>query len=59
MRVNAEWIVASFPTRSLGGRNVGMEKHYSEWMEAHVPENRAIAARLTSENELFYVLKRK
>lgn len=59
MRVNAEWIVASFPTRSLGGRNVGMEKHYSEWMEAHVPENRAIAARLTGENELFYVLKRK
>ena len=43
----------------LGGRNVGMEKHYSEWMEAHVPENRAIAARLTGENELFYVLKRK
>ncbi len=59
MRVNAEWIVASFPTRSLGGHNVGMEKHYSEWMEAHVPGNRAIAARLTSENELFYVLKRK
>ncbi len=58
-RVQAEWIVASFPTRSLGGRNVGMEKHYSEWMEAHVPENRAIAARLTDENELFYVLKRK
>lgn len=57
--LNAEWVIASFPTRSLGGRNVGMEKHYSEWMEAHVPQNRAIAARIESENELYFVLNRK
>ena len=58
-RLNAESIVVSFPTRSLGGRDVGMEKHYSEWMEKHIPENRGVAAHFTEGNELFYILKRK
>ena len=57
--VNARYIVASFPTRTLGGRNVGMEENYSAWMEAHLPEDRAIAARFTTENELFYILEEK
>lgn len=56
-RVNAAHIVVSFPTRTLGGRNVGMEENYSAWMEAHLPENREIAARFVNENELFYILK--
>ncbi len=55
--VNAKYLVASFPTRTMGGRNVGMEAHYSEWMEAHLPENRAAAARFATENELFYILE--
>nr|AMP53160.1 ArmA_Rmt [uncultured bacterium] len=56
-RINAEYIVVSFPTRTLGGRNVGMEKNYSEWMEAHLPENRTVAARFTTDNELYYILR--
>ena len=56
-RVDAEYLVISFPTRTLGGRNVGMERNYSEWMEARVPFNRAIVHRFTDENELFYILK--
>ncbi len=56
-RVNAENIVVSFPTRSLSGHNVGMEQHYSEWMEKHIPDNRSVAVRFTEENELFYILK--
>ena len=56
-QIDAEYLVVSFPTRTLGGRNVGMEKNYSAWMEAHVPGNRAIADRFTDENELFYILK--
>ena len=55
--VNAKHIVASFPTRTLGGRNVGMEENYSAWMESHMPENREIAARFVTDNELFYILK--
>lgn len=57
--VNAGYIVVSFPTRTLGGRNVGMEDNYSAWMESHMPENREIEARFTTENELFYILKEK
>ena len=55
--LDAEYLVVSFPTRTLGGRNVGMEAHYSDWMEAHLPENRAVAARFVEDNELFYILK--
>ena len=58
-RIDAEYLVVSFPTRTLGGRNVGMEDNYTAWMEAHMPENRTVAARFTTENELYYVLKEK
>ena len=55
--IHAEKIIISFPTRTLGGRNVGMEENYSAWMEAHLPEKRDISERFTTENELFYILK--
>ena len=55
--VNAKYLAVSFPTRTLGGRNVGMEEHYSEWMEAHLPASRTVAARFCADNELFYILK--
>ena len=54
---NAKYLAVSFPTRTLGGRNVGMEANYSAWMEGHLPDNRRIAARFTEENELFYILE--
>ena len=54
--VNAEWLVCSFPTRTLGGRNVGMAAQYSDWMESRVPDGRRIAGRFETGNELFYVL---
>lgn len=55
--IDAEFLVVSFPTRTLGGRNVGMEEHYSRWMEAHLPANRTVVARFVADNELFYILK--
>lgn len=58
-RIDAQYLVISFPTRTLGGRNVGMEDNYSAWMESHMPENRTVAARFTTDNELYYVLKEK
>lgn len=57
--VDARFIVVSFPTRSLSGRNVGMETAYGEWMDAHIPQNRIVAGRFAVENELFYILKEK
>ena len=55
--IDADYLVVSFPTRTLGGRNVGMEAHYSDWMDSHLPESRTIAARFVADNELFYILK--
>lgn len=54
--VNAAFLVVSFPTRTLGGRNVGMAAQYSGWMESHIPARRSVAARFETDNELFYVL---
>lgn len=56
--VNAPFLIVSFPTRTLGGRNVGMAIHYSDWMEAHMPRGGAIAQRLETDNELFYIIKK-
>lgn len=55
--LNAKWLVASFPTRTLGGRNVGMAGHYSDWMSAHIPPGRTLADHFETANELFYILK--
>ena len=55
--VNAEYLVASFPTRTLGGRNVGMAVQYAEWMDGHLPPGRAVAVRFETGNELYYILK--
>lgn len=55
--VNAEYLVVSFPTRTLTGRNVGMAAQYSRWMEGRLPPRREVVGRLETGNELFYVLK--
>ena len=55
--VRARFILVTFPTRTLGGRGIGMERHYSEWFEALRPENAEIIDRFATANELAYVLK--
>lgn len=54
--IPARWIVVSFPTRTLGGRNVGMAAHYADWMAANMPPGRVVYERFETENELFYIL---
>lgn len=55
--VPAAWRAVTFPLRTLGGRSVGMEKHYSDWMEANVPEGLRLHSRLIVGNELIYLFK--
>lgn len=55
--VNAEWIIISFPTRTLGGRNVGMAANYGTWMAAHAPSKRTVVDSFEACNELFYILR--
>lgn len=51
-------IVVTFPTRTLGGRSVGMERHYAEWFESILPEPLVIRSHYTFANELIYILDR-
>jgi len=57
-RLDERVLIVSFPTRTLGGRNVGMEAHYSRWMEENLPEGRRVGDRFLSGDELFYLLER-
>lgn len=53
--IDARHIVVSFPTRSLSGRNVGMERNYSEWFE-ELGFNGEITERFVCGEEVFYVI---
>jgi len=54
--VNADWLVVSFPTRTLGGHNVGMATNYDRWMKDHLPAGRAIADSFETPNELYHII---
>ena len=54
--VNATRLVVSFPTRTLGGRSVGMAGNYARWMEEHLPEGMAVLDRFETGNEMFYII---
>ena len=58
-RLNASWAAVSFPTRTLSGRSVGMERNYSSAFEENCPEKYRIAGRFVAGNELIYVLKER
>lgn len=55
--VPARFRAVTFPLRTLGGRSVGMEKHYSDWMEANVPATLSLHRRLIVNDELIYLFK--
>lgn len=54
--VNARYLAVSFPTRTLGGRSVGMAGNYARWMDEHLPRDMAVADRFETRNELFYII---
>lgn len=54
---NARWRLVTFPTKTLGGRGVGMEQNYSDWFEKNVPEKLKIADRFVCTGELCYLLE--
>lgn len=56
--VPAQKICVTFPMRTLGGRKVGMEQHYTEWFEGNLPENMEIIERFIEADELCYVVGR-
>ncbi len=52
-------VLVSFPTRTLGGRGVGMERNYSERFEGDLPAEFGIVERTVIGTELFYALERR
>ena len=55
-QINAEVLVVSFPSRSLGGRNVGMQQHYEAYLN-DILDSRWQVSTLDFINETVYVLK--
>ncbi len=49
----------TFPMRTLGGRKVGMEQHYSEWFEGNLPEEYGLIERFIEADELCYIVRRR
>lgn len=60
LSVPARWKLITFPTRTLGGRRVGMEKQYSESFEALAEETgHEIALRFIMADELCYLARKE
>ena len=57
--VKSRYMLVTFPTQTLGGKKVGMEKHYTEWFEARIPSTLKVIDRFVIGNELAYTLERK
>ncbi len=57
--LDCRWIVLSFPSRSLGGRQKGMAAHYGRFMERLLDELGGEAKVLTYPDELFYIIRGK
>lgn len=54
----AKHLLVTFPTRTLGGRNVGMEEQYARWMDENTPDALEVLEQFTVGTELCYVLRR-
>ncbi|MGI6238162.1 MAG: Rmt family 16S rRNA (guanine(1405)-N(7))-methyltransferase [Christensenellales bacterium] len=55
--IRAARTAVTFPTRTLGGRGVGMERHYTQWFESIPRDGWAIEDRYVMQGELIYILK--
>ena len=54
----ARFLVVSFPTRTLGGRSVGMAVNYPRWMAEHLPGGMTVLEQFETRNELYYIIKK-
>lgn len=56
-RLNCRYAVVSFPLRTLGGRDVGMARHYQRTMAAILGTISREAERIEIGNELVYIIE--
>ncbi|NLD60197.1 MAG: 16S rRNA (guanine(1405)-N(7))-methyltransferase RmtF, partial [Clostridiales bacterium] len=58
-KVDAGYVAVSFPTRTLSGRDVGMERHYGRGFSENCPDRFEILDRFVHRSELIYILKER
>lgn len=58
-QLNVGKIIATFPLKSLSGKNKGMEHNYSNWVEKNIENSFSVIDRNIIGNELIYVIEGK
>ena len=58
-RINADHILVSFPSKSLGGHEKGMRRNYSSYIEGIVDTNTFSMAHFAFTNEIAFLLTRR
>lgn len=57
-RVKARYFCVTFPTRTLGGRDLGMEQNYARFFETEIDGRYAVRDKFVCGSELIYLLTR-
>ena len=55
--LNTRYALVSFPTRTIGGRNVGMATNYADRFQTVIDDARWSAQRIYKENELCFLVE--
>ena len=58
-RINANYIVVSFPTKSVTGRNVGMIGNYKDMFDDIISSEYDVLKEVLFENELLFIIRRR
>ena len=56
--VPAKRMAVTFPTRTLGGRRVGMDRHYSQWFDGILTDEFSVTHHYIINDELVYIIER-
>lgn len=56
--LQSQYIVISFPSKSISGKEKGMIRHYREFYLKKIKENFSIVSEFSSKNEIFIILNK-
>lgn len=57
--LSADFCVISFPTRTLTGKNVGMQSHYANWFSETIAPHFPVCAQFTHAAESIFIVRGK
>ena len=56
-KLNTKYIVVSFPTRSISGKNVGMKENYSNNFKELIKGHFIIVGEIEFQNEILFIIR--